>query len=159
LIRLHFLEKGSRNIHQTSFSIRRKKGFRHTLTKGKSPFDPAKIFHVGIVAKSIDETVKFYQEVFGIGVGEMLVPRQLTDENSWHSARRGIRQVASEPTPAETYNSLDAQFHFLYIQLTPKRVLIKKRDWDAYFSCFARLPKQKVNRAFPRGSGARFIVF
>lgn len=66
------------------------------LTKGKSPFDPAKIFQVGIVVKSVDETVKFYQEVFGIGVGEMLVPRQLTDGNSWHSARRGIRQVASE---------------------------------------------------------------
>lgn len=37
------------------------------LTKGKSPFDPAKIFQVGIVVKSVDETVKFYQEVFGIG--------------------------------------------------------------------------------------------
>ena len=36
-------------------------------TKGKGPFDPAKIFQVGIVVKSVDETVKYYQEVFGIG--------------------------------------------------------------------------------------------
>jgi len=36
-------------------------------TEGKGPFDPAKIFQVGIVVKSVDETVKFYQEVFGIG--------------------------------------------------------------------------------------------
>ena len=35
------------------------------LTKGKGPFDPTKIFQVGIVVKSVDETVKFYQEVFG----------------------------------------------------------------------------------------------
>ena len=35
--------------------------------KGNTPFEPSAIFQVGIVVKSIDETVKFYEEVFGIG--------------------------------------------------------------------------------------------
>jgi 4-hydroxyphenylpyruvate dioxygenase-like putative hemolysin len=37
------------------------------LTKGKGPFDPAKVFQEGIVVKSVDETVKYYQDVFGFG--------------------------------------------------------------------------------------------
>jgi len=39
--------------------------------KGIGPFDPASIFQVGIVVKNIDETVKFYGEVFGIGPFEI----------------------------------------------------------------------------------------
>ncbi len=40
-------------------------------SKGISTFDPSTIFQLGIVVKSIDETVKFYEEVFGIGPFEM----------------------------------------------------------------------------------------
>lgn len=36
-------------------------------SKVSAPFEPSSIFQVGIVVKSIDETVKFYEEVFGIG--------------------------------------------------------------------------------------------
>lgn len=39
--------------------------------KINSPFDPANICQVGIVVKSIDETVKFYSEAFGIGPFEI----------------------------------------------------------------------------------------
>jgi 4-hydroxyphenylpyruvate dioxygenase-like putative hemolysin len=39
--------------------------------EGSGPFDPASIFQVGIVVKNIDETVKFYGEVFGIGPFEI----------------------------------------------------------------------------------------
>jgi len=39
--------------------------------KGSTPFEPSSIFQVGIVVKSIDETVKFYEEVFGIGPFEI----------------------------------------------------------------------------------------
>ena len=39
--------------------------------KVNSPFDPANICQVGIVVKSIDETVKFYTQVFGIGPFEI----------------------------------------------------------------------------------------
>jgi len=35
------------------------------------PFDPSKICQVGIVVNSFDETVKFYQESFGIGPFEI----------------------------------------------------------------------------------------
>jgi catechol 2,3-dioxygenase-like lactoylglutathione lyase family enzyme len=35
------------------------------------PFDPSKVFQVGIVVKNIDETVKFYKEAFGIGPFEV----------------------------------------------------------------------------------------
>jgi len=41
------------------------------LNEGSGPFDPASIFQVGIVVKNIDETVKFYGEVFGIGPFEI----------------------------------------------------------------------------------------
>jgi methylmalonyl-CoA/ethylmalonyl-CoA epimerase len=43
-----------------------------TKGKGISTFDPSTIFQLGIVVKSIDETVKFYEEVFGIGPFEIL---------------------------------------------------------------------------------------
>ena len=33
----------------------------HMLKKGKGPFDPAKIFQVGIVVKNVDETVSITQ--------------------------------------------------------------------------------------------------
>lgn len=39
--------------------------------EGSGPFDPASIFQVGIVVKNIDEIVKFYGEVFGIGPFEI----------------------------------------------------------------------------------------
>lgn len=40
-------------------------------SKGIRTFDPSTIFQLGIVVKSIDETVKFYAEVFGIGPFEI----------------------------------------------------------------------------------------
>ncbi len=40
-------------------------------SKGIGSFDPSTIFQLGIVVKSIDETVKFYEEVFGIGPFEI----------------------------------------------------------------------------------------
>ncbi|MBI5967278.1 MAG: VOC family protein [Deltaproteobacteria bacterium] len=40
-------------------------------SKESGPFDPEKIFQLGIVVKNIDETVEFYQEVFGIGPFEI----------------------------------------------------------------------------------------
>ena len=41
------------------------------IDKGNVPFEPSSIFQVGIVVRSIDETVKFYEEVFGIGPFEI----------------------------------------------------------------------------------------
>ena len=41
------------------------------LSKGISGFDPSTIFQLGIVVRSIEETVKFYEEVFGIGPFEI----------------------------------------------------------------------------------------
>jgi catechol 2,3-dioxygenase-like lactoylglutathione lyase family enzyme len=35
------------------------------------PFDPSKIFQIGIVVRNIDEAVKFYREAFGIGPFEV----------------------------------------------------------------------------------------
>lgn len=35
-------------------------------------FDPSKIFQIGIVVRNVDETVKYYQEVFGIGPFDIL---------------------------------------------------------------------------------------
>ena len=35
------------------------------------PFDAKTVFQVGVVVKNIDETVKYYQEVFGIGPFEV----------------------------------------------------------------------------------------
>lgn len=40
-------------------------------TKGITSFDPSALCQVAIVVKSIDETVKFYTEVFGIGPFEI----------------------------------------------------------------------------------------
>ena len=40
-------------------------------SKGIRSFDPANLCQVAIVVKSIDETVKFYTEVFGIGPFEI----------------------------------------------------------------------------------------
>ncbi len=40
-------------------------------TQNRSPFDPARIFQVGIVVKSIEETVRFYREAFGMGPFEI----------------------------------------------------------------------------------------
>jgi methylmalonyl-CoA/ethylmalonyl-CoA epimerase len=41
--------------------------------KKNIPFDAAAIFQVGVLVKNIDETVKFYQEVFGIGPFEIFI--------------------------------------------------------------------------------------
>ncbi len=41
-------------------------------TKGMTSFDPSALCQVGIVVKNIDETVKFYTEVFGIGPFEIV---------------------------------------------------------------------------------------
>lgn len=40
-------------------------------SKGGASFEPSSIFQVGIVVRSIDETVKYYEEVFGIGPFEI----------------------------------------------------------------------------------------
>jgi len=40
-------------------------------SKESAPFDPEKIFQLGIVVKNIDETIQFYKEVFGIGPFEI----------------------------------------------------------------------------------------
>ncbi len=40
-------------------------------SKDRIPFDPSKAFQIGIVVKNIDETVKYYQESFGIGPFEV----------------------------------------------------------------------------------------
>jgi 4-hydroxyphenylpyruvate dioxygenase-like putative hemolysin len=40
-------------------------------SQGISTFDPSTIFQLGIVVKNIDDTVQFYQEVFGIGPFEI----------------------------------------------------------------------------------------
>ena len=40
-------------------------------SKGIRSFDPANLCQIAIVVKSIDETVKFYGEVFGIGPWEI----------------------------------------------------------------------------------------
>jgi hypothetical protein len=39
--------------------------------KGVCSFDPADLGQIAIVVKSIDETVKFYGEIFGIGSWEV----------------------------------------------------------------------------------------
>jgi len=39
--------------------------------KGMRSFDPANLCQIAIVVKSIDETVKFYTDVFGIGPFEI----------------------------------------------------------------------------------------
>ena len=40
-------------------------------SKGIPSFDPSNLCQIAIVVKSIDETVKFYTEVFGIGPFEI----------------------------------------------------------------------------------------
>jgi methylmalonyl-CoA/ethylmalonyl-CoA epimerase len=40
-------------------------------SKGMRSFDPANLCQIAIVVKSIDETVKFYTEIFGIGPFEI----------------------------------------------------------------------------------------
>jgi methylmalonyl-CoA/ethylmalonyl-CoA epimerase len=40
--------------------------------KGMNSFDPDSLCQVAIVVKSIDETVKFYEEMFGIGPFEII---------------------------------------------------------------------------------------
>ena len=40
-------------------------------SKGIRSFDPANLCQIAIVVKSIDETVKFYTEVFGMGPFEI----------------------------------------------------------------------------------------
>ena len=40
-------------------------------SKGMRSFDPAQLIQIAIVVKSIDETVKFYTETFGIGPFEI----------------------------------------------------------------------------------------
>jgi methylmalonyl-CoA/ethylmalonyl-CoA epimerase len=42
------------------------------MEEQKNPFDAKTVFQVGVVVKNIDETVKFYQEVFGIGPFEII---------------------------------------------------------------------------------------
>lgn len=41
------------------------------MTRSDNVFEPSSIFQVGIVVRSVDETVKFYEEVFGIGPFEV----------------------------------------------------------------------------------------
>ena len=41
-------------------------------TQGITSFDPSALCQVAVVVKSVDETVKFYTEVFGIGPFEIL---------------------------------------------------------------------------------------
>jgi methylmalonyl-CoA/ethylmalonyl-CoA epimerase len=47
------------------------KGDSSMLNKGMTSFDPSALCQVAIVVKNIDETVKFYTEVFGIGPFEI----------------------------------------------------------------------------------------
>jgi 4-hydroxyphenylpyruvate dioxygenase-like putative hemolysin len=47
------------------------KGDNSMSGKGICSFDPANLCQIAIVVKSIDETVKFYGEVFGIGPWEV----------------------------------------------------------------------------------------
>ena len=43
------------------------------MPKGEpNPFEPSTICQIGIVVKNIDETVKYYAEIFGIGPFEIL---------------------------------------------------------------------------------------
>jgi catechol 2,3-dioxygenase-like lactoylglutathione lyase family enzyme len=48
------------------------KGDSSMPTQGITGFDPSALYQVGIVVKSIDETVKFYTEIFGIGPFEII---------------------------------------------------------------------------------------
>jgi catechol 2,3-dioxygenase-like lactoylglutathione lyase family enzyme len=40
-------------------------------SKNKTIFEPSRIFQAGIVVKSVDQTVKFYEETFGMGPFEI----------------------------------------------------------------------------------------
>ena len=58
-------------------------------TKGISSFDSSAFCQVGIVVRSIDETVKFYTEVFGIGPFEI---REVDFPNAtYHGQKAGYR--------------------------------------------------------------------
>ena len=58
-------------------------------SKESLPFEPSTIFQVGIVVKSIDETVKFYEEVFGIGPFEIREVHYPTA--TFHGEKAGYR--------------------------------------------------------------------
>jgi methylmalonyl-CoA/ethylmalonyl-CoA epimerase len=53
--------------------------------KGIRSFDPANLCQIAIVVKSIDETVKFYTEVFGIGPFEI---REVDFSNATYYGRK-----------------------------------------------------------------------
>ena len=55
-------------------------------SKGIGPFDPTNICQVAIVVKNIDETVRFYGEVFGIGPFEI---RQVNYPNATFYGEKG----------------------------------------------------------------------
>ena len=58
-------------------------------SNGRGPLEPSSIFQVGIVVKSIEETVKFYEEVFGIGPFEI---REVSYPTAtFHGERAGYR--------------------------------------------------------------------
>ena len=54
-----------------------------------SSFDPANLCQIAIVVKSIDETVKFYTEIFGIGPFEIRVADFPTA--TYHGQKAGYR--------------------------------------------------------------------
>jgi hypothetical protein len=45
--------------------------FHHLLKQQKEIFPPSSLCQIGIVVKSIDETIQYYQEVFGFGPFEI----------------------------------------------------------------------------------------
>jgi len=53
--------------------------------KGMTSFDPSALCQVAIVVKSVDETVKFYTEVFGIGPFEI---REVDFPNATYYGRK-----------------------------------------------------------------------
>ena len=79
--------------------------------KGISSFDPSRLCQVAIVVKSIDETVKFYTEVFGIGPFEI---REFDFPNATYYGRkagyRGKRAFANlGPVTLELIELIDGK--------------------------------------------------
>ncbi len=58
-------------------------------TPGMTSFDPSALCQVGIVVRNIDETVKFYTEVFGIGPFEIV--RVDFSDATYYGQRAGYR--------------------------------------------------------------------
>src|SRR3990170_8001026 len=58
-------------------------------TQGITSFDPSALCQVAVVVKSVDETVKFYTEVFGVGPFEIL---EINFPNAtYHGQQAGYR--------------------------------------------------------------------